>query len=136
MAPKAKKGKKEPELQEPEHDPSWDRVSRWPHHSSCSSGRSPSSFSIQGAVSFLQAIISGVWERSITALPGMSCCSSCRSMAPPTAAGQGRPPKLVEARATRTAGMHGKCCFMVLKHTVVTQMPTHGPRGAPCASAC
>lgn len=43
MAPK-KKGKKEPELQEPEHDPSWER-----------------------------SVQSGVWERAVTALPGGPC---------------------------------------------------------------
>jgi hypothetical protein len=41
MAPKKKKGKKEPELLEPEHDPTWER-----------------------------SVQSGVWERPVTALPG------------------------------------------------------------------
>ena len=40
MAPK-KKGKKEPEVLEPDHDPSWER-----------------------------SVQSGVWERAVTALPG------------------------------------------------------------------
>lgn len=43
MAPK-KKGNKEPEVAEPEHDPGWERA-------------------VQG----------GVWERSIDALPGARC---------------------------------------------------------------
>lgn len=41
MAPKKKKGKKEAEVAEPPHDPSWER-----------------------------AVVGGVWERSVDALPG------------------------------------------------------------------
>jgi hypothetical protein len=46
MAPK-KKGKKEPEVLEPEHDPSWER-----------------------------SVQSGVWERSVDALPGAAAAGT------------------------------------------------------------
>lgn len=44
MPPKKKKGKKEPEILEPEHDPSWER-----------------------------SVASGVWQRPVNALPGRWC---------------------------------------------------------------